>query len=481
MEKAAPLLSEETLPTVEGDQEAQGIHETAPLPSSTESTVATPAEEDQEHRKEKTSKESSPGTPSDGLTTKTEMGGQTQDTQQGDTAPAMNPAAFQGWMQAPYPVLGMPFFANFTTQPWLIGDPILGIPAKGSGEQPTPLVLGESQLGLVAGGSYEQSKPPALDMLPKKNTPPRKKKAAKKRKDDDEDYDPMEDRPVRKRKKKSAAKQKPPACADVKPNKGGKPLQEDKFDTMCEQFKAYKAEHGHCRVPLRPRTKLGNWIEAIRHQYRYLKRGEKSTITVERLVKLTEIGFVFNARPESFISWEKRIEMCKAFIAKHGHLRIPRRHPELGSWASHMRRSYKRRLEGGKHPLSDERYKLLEELGFVWLVGQRMPAGSFDNRKSWEERFEEFKEYKQIHGHPFVPQHLEGGLGRWVSSQRVQYKLKQKGEKSLMTTDKLLLLVNAGFAFDASTIRRTPKSALEEEEEEDGGDISDDCWHRQWL
>lgn len=42
---------------------------------------------------------------------------------------------------------------------------------------------------------------------------------------------------------------------------------------------------------------LGGFVHQQRSQYKLLKKGRKSTMTPERLMKLTDIGFVFEVKP----------------------------------------------------------------------------------------------------------------------------------------------------------------------------------------
>ena len=70
--------------------------------------------------------------------------------------------------------------------------------------------------------------------------------------------------------------------------------------------------------------------------------------------------------------------------------------------------------------------------------GAKAPRGDFGNkdtkRKVWNERFEELKEYKKVHGNCNVPGRYKKNpsLGRWVETQRKQYhrytKAKQEGK-----------------------------------------------------
>jgi len=59
-------------------------------------------------------------------------------------------------------------------------------------------------------------------------------------------------------------------------------------------------------------------------------------------------------------------------------------------------------------------------------------------------------DFKEINGHTVVPQNNTGPLGGWVRMQRVAYKKFQAGEKSTMTSEKALRLMEIGFCFDAS-------------------------------
>jgi hypothetical protein len=311
--------------------------------------------------------------------------------------------------------------------------------------------------------------------------PPKKKRAVDDD-DNDADYDPAKDKP--KPKKRGRPKGKPKEDNPEPPKKRGAPKGKRsgiKFDVMIQQLQAYKATHGDCLVSIpqsktSPTYKLALWVEQMRRQYSLLKRGDESAyLSMPQMVQLIEIGFAFSLRP-TFNSWEERIEQCHAFIAQHGHLNIPRTDPVLGQWCSTTRTSYKRNTESKHTALTPVRQQQLDALGFVWLAGRRMPEKFFESRKPWADRFQEFCLYKIEHGHPFVPQHLEGGLGGWVCEQRVQYRKLHKGQKSQMTQEKALQLSTAGFAFDASSIRRTPKSARKQEDvvEDDDDDDDDD-------
>ena len=56
----------------------------------------------------------------------------------------------------------------------------------------------------------------------------------------------------------------------------------------------FREVHGHNVVP-QLSVSLGGWVRMQRVAYKKFKAGEKSTMTVEKALKLTEVGFCFDA------------------------------------------------------------------------------------------------------------------------------------------------------------------------------------------
>jgi hypothetical protein len=71
---------------------------------------------------------------------------------------------------------------------------------------------------------------------------------------------------------------------------------EDSFEKLIE----FQNIHGHTSVSQREHH-LGGWVKEQRKQYTKLQRGEKTTLTKERLSKLVTIGFLFSAK-----SWREQ-------------------------------------------------------------------------------------------------------------------------------------------------------------------------------
>jgi hypothetical protein len=69
------------------------------------------------------------------------------------------------------------------------------------------------------------------------------------------------------------------------------------WNARFETLKAFKLANGHCTIP----TKFDDgsitvWIKHQRRQYLLYKRGDKSTMTEERISMLDSIGFDWNPR-----------------------------------------------------------------------------------------------------------------------------------------------------------------------------------------
>ena len=69
---------------------------------------------------------------------------------------------------------------------------------------------------------------------------------------------------------------------------------------------AYKEAHGDCLVPTEnapEHSQLATWVYQQQKEYRKLKEGNSSKLTADHVVKLNDIGFVFERR-EKFLTWE---------------------------------------------------------------------------------------------------------------------------------------------------------------------------------
>ena len=179
---------------------------------------------------------------------------------------------------------------------------------------------------------------------------------------------------------------------------------EDSWEIGFAHLQAYKAMHGHVRVPIKCTTadgfKLGNWVSKQR------QAEIRAKLSCKQKLRLEELGFVWRVRR----TWDDSFQKLQAYKAEHGDVLVPMRYQTfdgfgLGSWVCEQRRAEIRAKLSCKQKLR------LEELGFVWRV-----------RPRWDDSFQKLQAYKAEHGDVLVPmryQTFDGfGLGSWVREQR---------------------------------------------------------------
>lgn len=118
-------------------------------------------------------------------------------------------------------------------------------------------------------------------------------------------------------------------------------------------LQAYEAREGHCRVPASHKERgylLGRWVNK--------QRTRRDTLSTERLQRLDDVRFIWNARSDK---WQEAFEYLQCYKDREGHCIILRDHKEgqfpLGLWVHTQRQSRKR--------LSEGRRASLDGLGFV--------------------------------------------------------------------------------------------------------------------
>jgi len=131
-----------------------------------------------------------------------------------------------------------------------------------------------------------------------------------------------------------------------------------------------------------------------------------------------------------------------------GHMNIDHNYKHcsnLGGWAAEMSTLYKS-WKSGSQQLSEDmisKFNQLAELGFGFDV---LPY--YENNRSWEDHYAVLLKFKEENnGSARVPLKYKADLrlGKWVQSQRQQYKLLQEGKKSKLTSERMEKLEAAGF------------------------------------
>ena len=234
-----------------------------------------------------------------------------------------------------------------------------------------------------------------------------------------------------------------------------------RFQSNLQSLQIYYKENDHIEIPSTSKGDskvLYKWICRQKEEYQNYLNGSESSLTTERRQALEELGFhigMFDnishtmtspAKTRTFIrkSWEGRYQELIEFKNTYGHCRVPTQDDsfiKLSSWVQHQRAEKKKKDNEKKSRLSDEREKLLNEIGFVWNI----------QSETWNKRLNELKQFKAEHGHVRVHT-KQGKLGSWVMIQRLQYGLRQKDEKSTLCDERMKALDEVGFEWDIHEI-----------------------------
>ena len=115
--------------------------------------------------------------------------------------------------------------------------------------------------------------------------------------------------------------------------------------------------------------------------------------------------------------------------------------PKLGPWVAKQRARCRLYQEGKPSPMTAERIREFESVGFDWET----------YRDLWSKRFEQLSEFKVQFGHCLVPHKYSANpkLGVWVSTQRSNYRFYMEGKPSPMTADRILDLESLEFEWSA--------------------------------
>jgi hypothetical protein len=187
---------------------------------------------------------------------------------------------------------------------------------------------------------------------------------------------------------------------------------ETQWQTQYDNFLAFKRRFGHARVPTHwaEDPELNRWVVT--------QRVTKNKMPQERIEMLERAGFEWSPHETQ---WMAYYEQLKGYLLRHGPENPPGARSPLGNW---MGRQRQRRAQ-----LPEHHRKLLEKIGFVWT-----------NRPhtAWMKRYEELKTYKEKHGHCSPPTG-QSSLGRWVATQR--------SSKAKMSEDRRKLLDKIGFVW----------------------------------
>ena len=284
---------------------------------------------------------------------------------------------------------------------------------------------------------------------------------------------------------------------------------DEAWDRRLEELKQYKQTNGNCDVPngYKENPKLAEWVHRQRCQYVSMKDREKTGETIaeqklrvhlehqqkkkgksvtpsptvaavvarskkdpnrnnvmeetirKRMAILEKMGFLFKVKDNI---WMQRLQELKDYKAEHGDCGVPITYPPnptLGRWVHTQRHQEKLRREhrtdakkSSKSTMTDERFALLDAIGFNWEVRAGTKGGVMKppHLYSWEDRFEELRGFYQTTGHCIVPADHNPYLNEWCSEQKellmtLQVDPNNNMARSRMTEEQVQRLASVGF------------------------------------
>mmetsp|Transcript_24901 Transcript_24901/g.57461 ORF Transcript_24901/g.57461 Transcript_24901/m.57461 type:complete len:1213 (-) Transcript_24901:347-3985(-) len=224
------------------------------------------------------------------------------------------------------------------------------------------------------------------------------------------------------------------------------------WDVRYAELVEYKRVYGNCQVPreYKSNKQLGHWVNNQRHQYKLKLEGKSSVMTDDQVERMNDIGFNWGGDVLEFVPWETRYAELLTYRDRFGNVNVPAKYPDnpkLGTWVTHQRSQYKCRKMNKPSAMSDDRIKMLEDVGFKWEDAPR-----------WEERFGELVAYREENGDCQVPARFVDNpqLGTWVTNQRAQYKQRQEGKVSAMNDERIAQLEAIGFKWGDSARDHKP-------------------------
>jgi hypothetical protein len=180
---------------------------------------------------------------------------------------------------------------------------------------------------------------------------------------------------------------------------------------------------------------LRRWAAEQKRQYKLYLAGKQSSLTFAQIQKLIDIKFIAKLPKQK--SWYENCADLMAFRIQFGNFDVagntlvPHANFGLGAWVKRQQVQYTLycKGDGTKSDLTDDRVRLLNDLGFIW--SRRI--------NTWNENFQRLAKWKELHGSCQIPDDSKdpelAALNKWVADQRVHYKRQISEEEGISSDD----------------------------------------------
>ena len=177
---------------------------------------------------------------------------------------------------------------------------------------------------------------------------------------------------------------------------------------------------------------------------------ENSTVDRKtRYFRLLQLGV--RLQPDKFYEWPQQAKLWNLYMEKNPNADLTETTStdpeviELARWQQQQIEHYIKMVrKETPHEMYPHRLQKLKE--WIFPFPKDVPAPK-KVLKTFDERLEEFIQWKEANNSALVPQSVRG-LGEWVKEQRKEYRKFAKGEKAYITAERVEKLRTAGFVFD---------------------------------
>ena len=191
----------------------------------------------------------------------------------------------------------------------------------------------------------------------------------------------------------------------------------------------------------------------MRYTHDNPKKKTTTIIDKERIASLNALGFDWSVRLREQTaaqkSFEQRIADLKAYKEKHGHVNVKKSEDKsLNNFCNNTRRA-RNNPEKSTMTLTDERIASLNALGFEWNLNSDTKEKHMKQRKSFEQRIEDLKAYKEEHGHVNVKRSENKSLYGFCFSIRYA-RINPEKSTTLINEERIASLDALGFDWRTS-------------------------------
>jgi hypothetical protein len=238
----------------------------------------------------------------------------------------------------------------------------------------------------------------------------------------------------------------------------GEGKMQERFETKFEMLKEYKKVYGTCNVSNKRSvgrfSGLYNFFQFWRQKLKEQEPNNPKFVGEPNLVRLTALGMALPSTGRR-AQWEQYFTLLAEYKEVHGTCVAPTNLESSSKFCTLHRWIYMQRMEMRSYEedpatskFDESQYTRLADLGLD-KGKERKPAKlKTVNTSSWQEMFEELKQFVKMNGHANVPKRPRTTLQNWIALMHTHYDRLKEGKKSQLTAERIAQMVALGFAFD---------------------------------